>query len=392
MALRDLVAKIRIKNDAQAGVDEAAQTVEQGMGGAFTRVAAVAATVGVKFLEGVQEAVDSAQSSLQQLQIATGAGTPRQQELLDLVQRQGGFTGGEASAAIAAQQGRFPGLAQGEDLQVALTLAQLGRAGADPGTFARTAATFGITDAAGIQQFADVTFSGVNAQDADLGATVGELGVYGPVLRQAGLGPYEALGLQLGLERENIDLSRVSPAFNRAVRDASAAGLTPRAYLEATFGAIQGADPDLAASVGQQLFGAEGGLRVVEAFRDPEFSRALNLTGPGLGAIQPTDRQLFEEGLEVGSRENPALAALYEGIGGIPLVGDAARAGAYGLDRLLPGGVTRPPSDQTPVGDVYNININAGIVANEQDVVQFINDVLSERQDSRGLLGGARYE
>ena len=113
----------------------------------------------------------------------------------------------------------------------------------------------------------NLAFGQALGRGVDAGTLSAGLRSYGPVLNALGLNTLEAAAFIVDLASEGISVSRVSPALNRFIRDASAAGIAPRTAATQAFEDIRQASDTEAGALGQEYFGAEGGLRLTQAIR-----------------------------------------------------------------------------------------------------------------------------
>ena len=113
-------------------------------------------------------------------------------------------------------------------------------------------------------------FLAQTAQDTGIGldALTSNLRTFGPVLANAGFSIEEVAGLFGQLETAGVDVTRVMPGINNALRKFASQGLNMRDAMEQSIGAIKGAtDETKALDVATKIFGAEGAARLTSAVR-----------------------------------------------------------------------------------------------------------------------------
>ena len=450
--LRDLLFRVKIGDDTDDGATQIEQKLESrfsGPNGAFAKVAAAAATVGAALLSGIADAVERGQELIQGLQLATGTGSERQLELQEQLLGQG-FESNLAAQAVAATTGRFPELRGVAQEQISIELARAARAGASPSDIGRIAQRFGIADDPyAVAEFINYTFAGAAAQDADFGQVIGDVRTNAAILEQLRLSPVEAGQFVLDAERQGVDFGSLGFGLDRLQREATEAGADPRAFAEAAFDVLGNASEFESRRLGLELFGSRGATEILPLVRSGAIGFGSSLDVGHLAgeldtrAIQPTVAEVgagirdaaaariargegttrdyaivtgqgsrdFAEGLPVvGDVIAGGLSVLEQDVlGGAPArapagqVGDRFGAGASestfsersGADRTRyvnrPGQLL-PNFEEPPAGGTLIVNVNAGMVTNEQDVAQLIRGLLTDPNATAPRTGAARYE
>ena len=334
--------------------EEAARAMEDAADRSAQRWQAAAAALGAALAE-VQRQIDAVEQQQRNLRIETGGAGPGQEQLLAGLLG-AGFADTEATAAIGALTGSARGLGVSPtDFGVAQSLASVAAIGGDPTAAAQGLVGFGVTGAGNVTGTLDVALQAGLSQGVDPSTIIGGLRDYGPVLSALGLSAVESAEFISDLSAEGIDISRVSPALNRFIRDASEAGIAPRTAAQDAFADIAGASDVEAAALGQELFGAEGGLRLTQAIRSGRVGLGDQLdVGRVIGAptlpslAQPTGADSYDRTLEaarlrfaqgdLGGSTIPLTAFGFASslVGSLPLVGD------FGEDVInAPGRIAR---------------------------------------------------
>lgn len=293
--------RLRYTIEAVDKTQDATVQVERRVSNSFKRLATRAGIVGAALAVEFAAAVDVIESRVRRLRIATGGGGEETQALLARLTREG-LDDEPAVAGIAALQGQASLLGVDRlNEGVALALGQTTALGGDARLAAQGLAQFGVRGAPDVRGSLELANTQALAANIDVGQLHTALRDYGPVLAAFGLNYLEAAAFILDLTQQGIDVSRVSPALNRFIRDASASGRSARQEGVAAFDAIRRASPIAAAALGQEYFGAEGGLRLTSAIRsgqvglggelaiDPAILEAQSLTS----VLRPTTRERF---------------------------------------------------------------------------------------------------
>ena len=102
-----------------------------------------------------------------------------------------------------------------------------------------------------------------------MGVLITQTQTYGPVLKNLGLGLDETAAFFGKLHESGVDVSRVMPGMNQAMRAAAKEGVTDlRTHLDDGITSIRTATTDTEAlKTATELFGAEGAQRMVVAIR-----------------------------------------------------------------------------------------------------------------------------
>ena len=319
--------------DAKDNTDGAAESVNNRLGGLFDSLAGKALAVGAALLSGIEAATDRAHDSLRRLRILTGGGSDEQIQLFSDL-RALGVGESDAAAAISALEGVGPtvGLNDATNETVARTLAGVSAVGADPTAALQALSGFGVEGQRDVIGSLNVAIVGSAQQGVDAATIISGLRNYGPVLASLGLNVLESAAFIADLSNEGIDVSRVSPALNRFIRDSAAEGVDARTAATAAFARLEAAAEDEAAFEGQELFGAEGGLRLTRAIRSGRVGLGDQLLPgdtddlPTLESfIDPSNRELFQGFIEsqylTGNVAGRALAGVGGLLGGLPIVG-----------------------------------------------------------------------
>ena len=404
----------------EEGLDDAARSaedVEEEVGGSFGRLAGLAAAVGAAFITSIIDAALQAQAELAALEILQGGGTEASQRTYSEV-RQLGIAAPEAADAVAALTGNANQLGIAPDDQlVAGAFGSLANAGVDRTTLARTLAQFGIEGSGDIVGQAQLAYSEATSQGVDPQQLFQALGTYGPVLTALGLDFLQSAAFITDLTRKGIPVSRVTPAFNAAIRNAVVAGTDPFDEVSTVFDQIvEAGSTNEAIGIATPVFGAQGSLRIVNALRSGEvgLNQQLELD-PGLAEAESIFRvgnpnfvesaRAFTEGLIASPDPEAklygyALAARFgvsDLIGQVPIIGGLLGAGS----ELAIGGITQLERnllgldniDDTPetVGDfglgttIEEYNARQG---NRRVVVELGDDTIERLADRISGAGG----
>ena len=138
----------------------------------------------------------------------------------------------------------------------------------DVETFGRTMEAYGIeAEEAG----GKLDYFGTVAQDTGLplGELLTQAQTYGPVLKNLGLDAEESAVFLGKLHESGVDVSRVMPGMNQAMRKAAKEGVTDlKGHLDLAIESIRTADSDTdALRIATETFGAEGAQRMVASIR-----------------------------------------------------------------------------------------------------------------------------
>ena len=138
----------------------------------------------------------------------------------------------------------------------------------DIGTFGQAMKLFGVEtkDAGGF-----LDHFGTVAQDTGvpMGNLIGQAQTYGPVMKNLGLDANETATFFGKLHESGVDVSRVMPGMNQAMRKAAKEGVTDlRGHIDTAIGSIRDAKTDTEAlTIATETFGAEGAQRMTSAIR-----------------------------------------------------------------------------------------------------------------------------
>ena len=139
----------------------------------------------------------------------------------------------------------------------------------------------------------DFLFQTAQNTGVGLDALTANVRTFGPVLANAGFTIEEVAGLFGQLETAGVDVTRVMPGINNALRKFASQGLNMRDAMEQSIGAIKGAtDETKALDVATKIFGAEGAARLTSAVRSGTLNME-NLTAAmekSQGAIERANK------------------------------------------------------------------------------------------------------
>jgi TP901 family phage tail tape measure protein len=121
----------------------------------------------------------------------------------------------------------------------------------------------------------DFLFQMTQEYGTSLSGLLGNLNAYGAVLQNLGLSMTESAELFSRLSASGLEVSRMMPGINKAMRDFAEAGVEPKAGLEATFEAMKNATSQTEAlNIATNAFGAEGAQRLTVAVRNGSLELA----------------------------------------------------------------------------------------------------------------------
>ena len=413
MAVRDLILRFIGKDETTPVVEDIEKNSKSAFEGiAGSGVAAAAAIIAAfgKALDTVNEIFERGQESVQALQIATGGGSELQIAQFARLQEQG-FGVGDASSAVATLSGRFPGIAGGEQADLlAFELAQAERAGVSSGDIGRVATRFGFADdAVRTARFANVVYAGAAAQDANPGQVFSDIRSSAAVLQALELDELQSAQLVLDTERAGTDFSALGFGLDRLQREAIEADVSPRVFAEQAFDILAGPTTNESRALGLELFGSRGATQILPLVQSGAIGFGEQLSSDylagdiGLGNIQPTTQQLAEG--VAASRETriaggtgsfgdytgAAVEGLFDAIDDIPLIGGFPRSARNLAENIALSGDPRRDRG-APIGERFSgltINVNAGVVADEQRVREIILGILEDTAEggSGGVVG-----
>ena len=350
---------IRYFIEAQDDTDGAARSISERFTDLTRNLAAGFAAVGAALVEGVVEATERAESVIQRLIQVQGSveDQPLIRELL-----RSGVSEEDATEAIRALRG------PGADLGItgagaAASLAGLSAAGANPTSALQAAVGFGVGGDSALDQLAlAVATAQTSGQDA--GELIDAAREYGPVLAELGLSFLESIQFISDLRRAGVTISRVSPALNQFIRRASAQGVDARAAATAAFEAVRTAPEEQGQAVAQELFGAEGGLRLARGIRTGQIGLGEQLriedellNQASLAALNaPTSAELIDRGATALTLSDSRLHQVLGGLGGAaagaPIVG--------GVLSTAGGQFLQGPGEGTTLGQSLGVLAEAG--------------------------------
>ena len=323
MPIRDLVYRIKARNET----DEGASGFERALTSTFGRLALAAAAIGAALAKGIASAALDAEDRIRELIRRTGQDSAQQEQLfISLLDR--GTTAENAQTAIAALAagGGSVGVGLG-DTAIARLLADYSTVGGDPSNLLATLAQFGAQGPEDVYARGNIIAAGGLASPKGVQGTTTALRDYGPVLGQAGFSDLESLALITDLNQQGVDISRVGPGLNQFLR-----GGGDRAGLEDVQSQVVGAStPEEALQIATEAFGAEGAVRLTRALRGGSVgfgAEDLSLGHLGgslnLAAVaEPTGREAYTSAIEASEqaggfrRFSSSLA-----VSDVPVIGD----------------------------------------------------------------------
>lgn len=268
-SLRDVVFRIKATDDTGEAVNSVESKID-GLGGKFGRfgsvatgaVAAVGAALAVVTagIDRLAEAAERTNDLMNDLRTSLGGLDDDTKRFAGELIGQG-FNEADVVSAVDSLSGLGGRLGLELDEGTAERLIGVEQGGGSATEALRAAQGFGIQGNEQVNRFLDIAGQQALSQGVGLGEQFSALRAYGPVFEQAGLGALESGEFVSDLLAEGIDPSRIAPGLNRAIRDASAEGVDPRAYIQEGFGLARSGDR--AGFIDR--FGAEGGLRLYDA-------------------------------------------------------------------------------------------------------------------------------
>jgi len=141
-------------------------------------------------------------------------------------------------------------------------------AAANTDAFGKALNSFGISASEAAPQL-DFLFTVTQQYGVSLNSLLGDLNNFGPVLQNAGFSMAEAAEFMGQLNQSGINVSRVMPALNKALRDAADQGVTDlKSHLiDATEAIANATDRSAALDQAVKIFGAEGAARMTAALQ-----------------------------------------------------------------------------------------------------------------------------
>ena len=340
MPIRDLVYRVRAKDES----GDAFSQFEQRITSTFGKLAVAAAAIGAALAEGIASGALDAEERLLSIIRRTGRDSAEQEQLfISLLDR--GATPANAENAIVALRTGGESVGVGlQDTAVANLLADYSTIGGDPSNLLATLAQFGAQGAEDVYARGNIIAAGGISSPKGVQGTTTALRDYGPVLGQAGFTDLESLALLTDLQRQGVDVSRVGPGLNQFLR-----GGGDRAGLDAIQEQLGASSPEEALEITTAAFGADGAVRL---------SRVIGSGAVGFGAddlslshlggelnlaavARPSGREAFQSATDAaqqagGLRAVGAALAL----GDAPIVGDVVGtvgASLIGTDRAGAG-------------------------------------------------------
>ena len=223
----------------------------------------------------------------------------------------------------------------------------------DIDTFGRSMNTFGLETADANGYLAHLgTVAG--ATGLNMGNLVSQSQTYGPVLKNLGLSATETATFFGKLHESGVDVSRVMPGLNAAMRRAADEGVTDlRSHLNDAIGEIRDAKTDTEAlTIATKTFGAEGAQRMSSSIR----SGILPSLDEMDGAIDSSTTSLEDQyeatvtlGDRLGMLKNQAMGLIgpfgdvAAGLGGVATTAVIAGPKIVGALRSVGAALITPP-------------------------------------------------
>ena len=336
-------ARLKYIVEAEDDTAPAAEEMSGRWGGLFDGLAARALAIGAALVTGIEDAFDTTEDLYRRIRLTTGTDSEGRELVADLLRD--GVPEEDAITAVAALQGQSRNLEVVPDNPVvARALADIATLGGSPRSAAGALTGFGVAGEADVFAGLNIaTLQGLSA-GVDASTLYTALEDYGPVLAAFGLNFLESAALIVDLEQQGIPVSRVGPALNAFIRNASAAGQSPRSEGLTAVEQLRTASEIDAYALGQELFGAEGGLRLTRAIRSgavgfgDELALDPNLGSlPSLAALtEPTNRDTAEGAFAAlladpdSELHERLLGAIGSRASDLPLIGGAV-SGILGL-------------------------------------------------------------
>ena len=337
MPIRDLIYRIKARDES----DEGASSFERALTSTLGRLALAAAAVGVALGEGLASAALDAEERLLSLLRRTGRETAEQTEaFIALLDR--GATPEHAENALTALRRGGESVGVGlEDTAVVNLLADYSTIGGDPGNLLATLAQFNAQGAEDVYARGNIIAAGGLSAPGGVQGTTTALRNYGPVLGQAGFSDLESLALLVDLDRQGVDVSRVSPGLNQFLQNGG-----DRAGLDAIQAQLGLSSAEEALQVTSGAFGAEGATRL---------SRVIGSGAVGFGAEDLSLAHLGGE-LNLAAVARPGGREAYESA-------TAAAEQAGGLRRL---GAVAAAGDAPIIGDLVG-TVGASLINTDRE-------------------------
>ena len=159
--------------------------------------------------------------------------------------------------------------------------------------------------------------------DVSIGRQLENLRTFGPVMSNANISIETQADLFARLESKGIDVARVMPGINQAIRKFAEAGLDGKDALFAVVEGIASASDEMEAlTIASDLFGSEGATRLTAAIRDgvfniEELGKAAGLTAEQVRDLEESNRTLGERAKLLGNRLSISLKPVGDELIGI---------------------------------------------------------------------------
>ena len=152
-------------------------------------------------------------------------------------------------------------------------------------------------DAADTEHVLDLATAASQRYGVGASAVLEQVRQFGPVLENAGFGLEQTISLFGRLEASGIDVTRVMPGFNQAIRRLANEGVTDLdGAINSAIEQIRSLDSESEAlSIAERTFGAEGAARLVAAIRDgaiPAVSELGTEFDDAAGSLVATQREV----------------------------------------------------------------------------------------------------
>ena len=264
MALVDLVARLRLRDDTSGGLASA----EGRLTSSFERLRALAAGVGTALAAGLVEALsllNEIEERQRTLRLATG--NRSRGEELDLAELfAAGVAEEDAIAAVATTSGVVAGLPEDQRRDLQLTLAGYAAAGGAPSTAVRGALAFG-TAPEDLSSQLNLAAQAALSRDINPAEIEPLLRRGGPAFQAFGLDYAGAADLTARFIEQNIAPRGIPSGLEYALRGADDAGADPVEYLAGVQQQILAASPTEGRLVAYDAFGTEAGAPIAAAIR-----------------------------------------------------------------------------------------------------------------------------
>ena len=385
ITVADIQAVADIKDDLSGGLGK----IRKGVIAAGAAIGAAGFAAGKKW--------DDAKETIVR---GTGASGDALDELMGTFRALAGTVKGDVAGAVADLNTAFgaTGVELG-DLVTDTLKAKQAFGDFDIDTLARAMKTFGL-EAEDTGDFLDHVGTVAQGTGKDMDSLVGDLKTFGPVMKNAGLSAEETATFMGKLHQSGVDVTRVMPGLNQAIRRAAKEGVTDmRTHLDQAIISIRDAETDTdALRVATATFGAEGAQRMTTSIRSGILPSLSELSEHYTDSKGKTD-ELYESTLSLTDRFGllkDRLAAMIGPAGNVVGVLGSVGAGVAGLapmiaklGKALKFLVTGPIGlAVVAVGLLVAAFVNAKKKAAALDAeVDAVNDTLGELETAG--LGGA---